>query len=48
MMSEGVRDRVVEHLKRLGYAYVTLDMEGFRSGSMNRVLASPEGNRARS
>jgi len=34
----GVRDRVVEGLKSLGYRYVTLDLEGFRSGSMN-----PEG-----
>lgn len=31
----GVRDRVVNGLKALGYRYVTLDLEGFRSGSMN-------------
>jgi uncharacterized protein len=31
----GVRERVVEALKALGYRYVTLDLEGFRSGSMN-------------
>jgi uncharacterized protein len=31
----GVRDRVVEAILRLGYRYVTLDLEGFRSGSMN-------------
>jgi len=30
-----VRERVVEGLKALGYRYVTLDLEGFRSGSMN-------------
>ncbi len=30
-----VRTRVVSALKGLGYRYVTLDMEGFRSGSMN-------------
>ena len=29
------RERVVEALKALGYRYVTLDLEGFRSGSMN-------------
>jgi len=33
-----VRARVVEALRGLGYRYVTLDLEGFRSGSMN-----PEG-----
>jgi len=30
-----VRGRVTEGLKALGYRYVTLDLEGFRSGSMN-------------
>jgi pyridinium-3,5-biscarboxylic acid mononucleotide sulfurtransferase len=30
-----VRDRVVEGLRSLGYRYVTLDLEGFRSGSLN-------------
>jgi uncharacterized protein len=38
LMGEGVRERVVAHLKELGYVYVTLDLEGFRSGSMNQVL----------
>jgi uncharacterized protein len=32
------RDRIVERLKGLGYAYVTLDLAGFRSGSMNEAL----------
>jgi uncharacterized protein len=30
-----VRDRVVDGLRSLGYRYVTLDLEGFRSGSLN-------------
>ena len=30
-----IRERIVEALKALGYRYVTLDLEGFRSGSMN-------------
>jgi uncharacterized protein len=30
-----VRARVVEALQAMGYRYVTLDLEGFRSGSMN-------------
>jgi uncharacterized protein len=34
------RDRIVRRLKNLGYKYVTLDLAGFRSGSMN------EGNEA--
>jgi uncharacterized protein len=32
------RDDIVESIKRAGYRYVTLDLEGFRSGSMNEVL----------
>jgi uncharacterized protein len=30
-----VRARIVEALRGLGYRYVTLDLQGFRSGSMN-------------
>lgn len=29
------RDRIVENLKRLGYNYITIDLEGYRTGSMN-------------
>ncbi len=32
------RRRVVESLKRAGFNYVSLDLEGFRSGSMNITL----------
>ncbi|MFB3894251.1 MAG: ATP-dependent sacrificial sulfur transferase LarE [Phycisphaerae bacterium] len=32
------RDRIVAALKSLGYAYVTVDLQGFRSGSMNETL----------
>ncbi|MFQ6092983.1 MAG: ATP-dependent sacrificial sulfur transferase LarE [bacterium] len=35
------RTEVIEELKRLGYLYVALDLEGYRSGSMNEVL-NPE------
>jgi uncharacterized protein len=47
LMDDGVRERVTEHLRSLGYAYVTLDLRGFRSGSLNEVLgvhrrAAPE------
>ena len=32
------RRQIVEALKSVGYTYVTLDLEGFRNGSMNDVL----------
>ena len=33
------REEVVEKLKSLGFKFVSLDLEGFRSGSLNAVLA---------
>ena len=33
------RDRITTRLRNLGYRYVTLDLAGFRSGSMNEVLS---------
>jgi uncharacterized protein len=38
LLDEQLRSRVISGLKRLGYTYVTLDLEGYRSGSMNEVL----------
>lgn len=31
-------DRIVHHLESVGYQYVTMDLKGYRSGSMNEVL----------
>jgi uncharacterized protein len=35
---DGMFEQVVAFMKSLGYAYVTLDLEGYRSGSMNETL----------
>ena len=35
LMAEDMRARVVAELQRLGYVYVTLDLGGYRTGSMN-------------
>ncbi len=35
IMDEGIRNKITAHLKSLGYKYVTLDLQGFRSGSLN-------------
>jgi uncharacterized protein len=32
------RNLIVARLKSLGYNYVTLDLQGYRTGSMNEVL----------
>lgn len=39
------RDAFVTHLKELGFLYVSLDLAGFKSGSMNAVLAAANGRR---
>jgi len=38
LMNGSLREEVVSHLKGVGYRYITLDLQGFRSGSMNEVL----------
>ena len=38
LMDKLLREKVVSHLKKIGYHYVTVDLQGFRSGSMNEVL----------
>jgi uncharacterized protein len=38
LVQEPLRDQVIARLKSLGYTYVTLNLEGFRSGSLNDVL----------
>lgn len=38
LMNGPLREKVVKRLREIGYTYVTLDLQGFRSGSMNEVL----------
>jgi uncharacterized protein len=39
LMLPEVRDRLVRRLKELGFRFVTLDMEGFRSGNLNQLVS---------
>jgi len=48
VLSLEMLDRIAAALKKLGYKYVTLDLEGYRSGSMNAVLPASEIRRAAS
>lgn len=36
--ADGSLDELIAAIKRTGYTYVTLDLQGFRSGSMNELL----------
>ena len=38
LLEPGVRERLVEKMRDLGYLYVTLDLAGFRTGSLNAAL----------
>ncbi|MCC6398291.1 MAG: ATP-dependent sacrificial sulfur transferase LarE [Bacteroidetes bacterium] len=38
LVAEPLRQELVEYLKGLGFTYVTLDLQGYRTGSMNEVL----------
>ena len=38
LVESPLRDECVRALKRLGFAYVALDLQGFRSGSLNETL----------
>jgi len=38
LFEDGRRKAVVERFRELGYLYVTLDLQGFRSGSANEIL----------
>lgn len=38
LLDDGIRNDLVARLKALGFTYVTLDLQGYRTGSMNEVL----------
>jgi len=42
LMAKPVRSTVVEQLKALGFRYVTADLQGFRSGSLNESLSDEQ------
>ncbi len=39
LLDPGVRESITTHLKGLGFTYITLDLEGYRTGSMNEILS---------
>lgn len=38
LLDDSLREKLVAHLKHLGFTYITLDLQGYRTGSMNEVL----------
>ena len=48
LLATETRARISMELKKLGFHYVTLDLEGYRSGSMNEVLPAKSSGGAHS
>ena len=44
-MQFAIRNRVTEFFKGLGFKYITLDLEGYNMGSLNRVIAAAQKER---
>ena len=40
LLEDDARRRLSDHLRSLGFKFVTIDLEGFRSGSMNATIPS--------
>jgi uncharacterized protein len=39
LIDAGLRESLISRLRELGFRYVTLDLEGFRSGSLNQLVS---------
>lgn len=42
LLADGLHARLVDHLNQLGFKFVTLDLQGFRSGSLNVLVAQEQ------
>jgi uncharacterized protein len=47
LLESGLRRRIASRLRKLGFRYVTVDLEGYRSGSMNEALMRKQGRGTR-
>jgi len=42
LVVDPLRQDIVQHFKKLGFIYVTIDLQGYRTGSMNELLTAEE------
>ena len=40
LLDDTIRTEITQYFKSIGYSYVTMDMNGFRSGSLNEILTT--------
>ena len=38
LLNPDLREKIIDNFKKLGFTYVTLDLQGYRTGSMNEVV----------
>ncbi|GAI55847.1 unnamed protein product, partial [marine sediment metagenome] len=36
ILQSNIREKMIKQLKKIGFEYITLDLEGYRSGSMDK------------
>jgi uncharacterized protein len=41
LFDKPIRDLIVKRFKEVGFSFVSLDLQGFRSGSLNEGLKAP-------
>jgi uncharacterized protein len=46
-LDETIRNKIEQKFKELGYKFVTLDLSGYRMGSLNQLINTPQ-NRTQS
>ena len=46
LVADPLRGRIVEHFRKIGFLHITVDLEGYVSGSMNRVLGDDDHGRS--
>ena len=45
ILDDSVRESIYRELKKIGFRFVALDLGGFRSGSLNEGLQTPQSTR---
>ncbi len=45
LLEKGVRDEIYEKLREIGFTYISADLKGYRTGSMNETLSASEKKR---
>ena len=48
ILNHNVKNNIINQLKELGYLYVTLDLEGYKTGSINKAIAKNKNKKNKS